>query len=183
MSKATILICAVTLLIVAGLALGTRAPTPATPVESNVRPGIEPSDTRDAPRTQPRPEHVERGRLSNTTADSAETVAETLAPAIAINAETSEAYPTMPWIERDDREVAEEIASNAQRTGSRSTLPLRSSADIRRLHELVPELAEDATNGAVDIAELVDDPDVRPLPPGTAVRPGAYFEPAEDEED
>jgi len=89
----------------------------------------------------------------------------------------------MPWATTDEREVAEEIANNAARAGGQPVLPATSAAEMQRLHELVPELAEDTAGEAVDLAELVDESGLGQLPPGTTARPGPYFEPPEDEED
>ncbi len=89
----------------------------------------------------------------------------------------------MPWADRDEREVAGEIESNAERANGVPALPSPSYAEMQRLYELVPELAEDTATEEADLEELVDDPSLRPLPPGTAPRPGVYFEPEEDQRD
>ena len=193
MSKTTILICVATLLIVAGLALGTRSgtPTPAdrsssATAESTARTSTElwpdtELNTGREQRTQT-PQAPDADSNANGVATAPEPL-ETGTPGT--NGETLEAYRAMPWMERDEREVTEEIASNAERATGPPVLPSTSFAEMQELYELVPELAEDidAADAPVDLAELVDEPGFDLPSPGTAPRPGAYFEPLEDEED
>ena len=186
------MICVATLLIVAGLALGTRSETPTAPAHSPFAPAKDNAgaangqvlDTRDARHTQTPREHNMQDSRTASNLDTVETATDTLAAA-ATNVETSRAgaYTAMPWVERDEREVAEEIARSAERADGSRALPSPSFADMQRLHELVPELAEDTANGTVDLAGLADDPGLGVPSPGTTPRSGTYFEPEEDERD
>ena len=84
-----------------------------------------------------------------------------------------------PWLAADRDEVTAEIRTHENRRGTVREPPSPTAADLARLYELVPELAsdEDPPSTPPTLAELVEDENAVPLPPGSAPRPGPYFEP------